>query len=500
MLELKNITKLFPGVTALDNVSVNFEPGEIHGLMGENGAGKSTLIKVICGIYQADIGEMEIDGKRVAFKSFHDAVRSDINIVNQEIQVIPGDTVAENICLDRIDRFAKKGIVSWKKINETARKYLEVVGLDIDPQEKIGKLTVAQKQLIQIAKAISSKAKYLLLDEPTSSLTKFETETLLSLCRQLKEQGVCIIFVSHKIEEVMELCDKVTVLRDGKFVGTRDCRDLTRDELVEMMIGRSEILSYRGFLDIGDETVLEARHLKEYGRFEDINFCLRRGEILGWYGLVGSGRTELARLLIGDRPIDGGEIFINGKKARIKSISDSLYRYGIGYITENRKEEGVILDASVDDNISITIWTQIRNKLGKIDRRKENGIVDGMINSMAIKTQSRNTKVYTLSGGNQQKVSIAKWIASSCDILIIDEPTVGVDIGAKEAIHDLIWDLAKVHGKSVILISSDLPELISLSRRVLVFMDGKIRGEIDGLNDKETSYEEVSSKIGNYMM
>lgn len=500
MLELKNITKLFPGITALDNVSVSFEPGEIHALMGENGAGKSTLIKVICGIYQAEAGEMFIDSSPVAFKSFRDAIENDINIVNQEIQVIPNDTVAENICLDRIDRFSKGGIVNWKEVNKTAQTYLDIVGLQVDPGAKIGKMTVAQKQLIQIAKAVSSQAKYLLLDEPTSSLTKFETETLLNLCRQLKEQGVCIIFVSHKIEEVMELCDKVTVLRDGKLIGTRSCEGLSREDLVNMMIGRNEMLEHKGFLDIKEEKVLEVRHLKEYGRFQDINFHLNRGEILGWYGLVGSGRTELARLLIGDRQPDGGEILVNGKRARIKSISDALYRYGIGYITENRKEEGVMLDASVDDNISITIWTQIRNKLGKISRKQENKIVDDMIDTMAIKTQSRQTKVYTLSGGNQQKVSIAKWIAAACDILIIDEPTVGVDIGAKEYIHDLIWDLAKVQGKSVILISSDLPELVSLSRRVLVFMEGKIKGEIDGLNEKEVPYDEVSTKIGNYMM
>lgn len=500
MLGLNNISKIFPGVVALDDVSIQFHTGEIHALIGENGAGKSTLIKIICGIYKADLGYMDIDGEKLSFKGFQDAIDHSINFVSQEIQIIPNGTVAENICIDRINKFSKWGIVNWKAINATAKRYLEIVGMDIDPKVKIKGLTAAQKQLIQIAKAISSGAKYLLLDEPTSSLTKHEAENLFQLLRQLKQQNVGIIFVSHKIEEITELCDTITVLRDGKIVGTMDCESVTRDEIVHMMIGRDQTVAYRGFLDIKDEKVLEVRHLSKYGLFDDINVHLNRGEILGWYGLIGSGRTELARLIIGERPIDDGEILINGKQVRIKSISDSLYQYGIGYVTENRKEEGLILNASIEDNISITIWNKITNKFQKINRKKEIEAVDDIIDALKIKCPSRDVKTLSLSGGNQQKVSIGKWLAATCEIFIFDEPTVGVDIGAKEYIHSLIWDLAKVQGKSVILISSDLPELVSLARRVLVFADKKIKGEITGLNETEKTYEEVSREIGNCML
>lgn len=500
MLGLNNISKIFPGVVALDDVSIQFHTGEIHALIGENGAGKSTLIKIICGIYKADLGYMDIDGEKLSFKGFQDAIDHSINFVSQEIQIIPNGTVAENICIDRINKFSKWGIVDWKAINATAKRYLEIVGMDIDPKVKIKGLTAAQKQLIQIAKAISSGAKYLLLDEPTSSLTKHEAENLFQLLRQLKQQNVGIIFVSHKIEEITELCDTITVLRDGKIVGTMDCESVTRDEIVHMMIGRDQTVAHRGFLDIKDEKVLEVRHLSKYGLFDDINVHLNRGEILGWYGLIGSGRTELARLIIGERPIDDGEILINGKQVRIKSISDSLYQYGIGYVTENRKEEGLILNASIEDNISITIWNKITNKFQKINRKKEIEAVDDIIDALKIKCPSRDVKTLSLSGGNQQKVSIGKWLAATCEIFIFDEPTVGVDIGAKEYIHSLIWDLAKVQGKSVILISSDLPELVSLARRVLVFADKKIKGEITGLNETEKTYEEVSREIGNCML
>jgi ribose transport system ATP-binding protein len=496
VLELRHVTKIFPGVRALDDVSARFEPGEVHALMGENGAGKSTLMKILCGIYQPDAGQVLVDGEPRTLRSYSDAVANDISIVNQEIQVIPESTVAENICLDRISRFSKAGRVDWKKIHATARLHLEEVGCAVDPADKIGRLTAAQKQLIQIAKAVSADSRYLMLDEPTSSLTKYEAERLFELVRKLRDKGVCIIFVSHKVEEILELCDRVTVLRDGRLVGTRDCRGATREEIVKMMIGRDEANIHRGFLPEAGEVVLEARHIKEYGRFDDMNFTLRRGEILGWYGLVGSGRTELARLIIGERPADGGEVLVNGKPAVIRSIPDALHRYGIGYVTENRKEEGLVLSASVRDNITITVLEKLRNTMRKISIDREKDLAARMIRELNIVCSSDQVRTGTLSGGNQQKVSIAKWIAVQSDILIVDEPTVGVDIGAKEYIHDLIWNLANEQGKSIILISSDLPELVSLSRRVLVFMDGRISGELNDLNEREYSYEEISERIG----
>lgn len=499
MLKLENISKIFPGVKALDNVSLSFEPGEIHALMGENGAGKSTLIKIITGIYQPDLGDIYLDGKKVVMKNFRDAVSHDINMVSQEIQIIPDATVAENIVLDRIHHFRKGLVLDWKRMNETAAVYLKKVGLDVAPDEKIEQLTAAQKQLIQIAKALSSEAKYILLDEPTSSLTAYESNNLMKIVRQLKQDGVAVIFVSHKIEEVLQLCDKVSVLRDGKYVGSGDCRKLSRQDIVKMMIGREESEDSLGTLDIQEEKALEAVDITTYGQFNKISFYLKKGEILGFYGLVGSGRTELAKILIGIEKMDEGRVLVNGREAKIKSIRDCIEHYRIGYVTENRKEEGLILDWDVGSNISITVWSRIRSRLKKISLPKEKEIVDEMIHKMEVKTPSTKSRVGNLSGGNQQKVSIGKWLAANCDILIIDEPTVGVDVGAKAHIHELIWKLAKEEGKSIILISSDMPELVKLSRRILVFRDQRIVGEIDNLNEQNRSYGEISAEIGKYL-
>ena len=500
MLELKHISKIFPGVKALDDVSLIFKEGEIHALMGENGAGKSTLMKIITGIYHPDLGEVFLDGNKVEMKNFRDAVDHDINMVSQEIQVIPEATVGENIILDRIDKYRGAKGIEWDKVNATAKKYLEMVGLDISPKSKIDNLTAAQKQLIQIAKALSSNAKYLLMDEPTSSLTTYESNNLIKIVKQLKEKGVAVIFVSHKIEEVLELCDKVSVLRDGKYVGTKDCQGLGRQDLVKMMIGREESKEHMGFLDVEDKVVLEAKDITTYGQFNKVSFKLKKGEILGFYGLVGSGRTELARLIIGADKMDEGEVIVNNEKAHITSVLDAMDKYRIGYVSENRKEEGLILDFSVGSNMTITVWSKILNKFRKINNKKDAEIVENMINKMKVKTPSEETHVGSLSGGNQQKVSIGKWLAANCDVLIIDEPTVGVDVGAKKYIHDLIWKLAKEEGKSIILISSDMPEMITLARRILVFKDQEIVGEIDDLNGpEERTYEEVSTKIGKLM-
>lgn len=501
MLELRGVSKGFPGVKALDNVSITFKPGEVHALLGENGAGKSTLIKLICGVYQPDEGEILLNGKRVKFDSLRDAMESEISIVNQEIQVIPQYSIAENIFIDKISKYAKAGIVNWKQINTMASKYLNMVGLDIEPTTIIAGLSAAQKQLIQIAKAISLDAKVLLLDEPTSSLTKHEALKLFQLVAKLKEQGVTLIFVSHKIEEVLELCDKVSVLRDGKYIGTHDCGNLTKQDIVKLMIGRETKDNYLGKLDINHANkVLEVRDLSQIGRFRNINFNLHEGEILGFYGLVGSGRTELAKILIGEDTKDSGEVFINGKEATIRNMADSLYKYRMGYVSENRKEEGLILEETVRTNIGITIWNKIVHPISKKIRLKsEESEAQQMIKALNIKVTSSDDIVGKLSGGNQQKVSIAKWLAAGCDILIIDEPSVGVDVGAKEYIHQLIWDLAKVHKKSIIVISSDLPELCTLARRILVFREFQIAGELDDINDRPYTYEELSGRIGQYL-
>lgn len=501
MLEIKNVTREFPGVKALDNVSAQFELGEIHALMGENGAGKSTLMKIITGIYRADCGDIFVDGKKAVMRCYKDSVNYNISMVHQEISVIPASTVAENIVLDKLDKFSNKlGIVDWKRINRTAEKYLQMVELHVKPTDIIGGMTAAQKQLIQIAKALAADAKYILLDEPTSSLTNYEVENLFKLVRKLKEQNRCIIFVSHKIEEVFAICDRITVLRDGKIIGTKQVKDITRNDLVKMMIGRDEQISYYGKLDIRKELALEAKHIQQEGRFVDVNLQLHKGEILGFYGLVGSGRTELARLLIGADYLDGGQIFIDNKPAEIRSIKEALTKYRMCYITENRKEEGLILPFSVLDNMMLTSLDKAISFGNSISMKKCKEMTDEMIKKLAIKTPSDATKIETLSGGNQQKVSIGKWLLAGTDILIIDEPTVGVDIGAKKQIHDIIWNLAKNEGKSIILISSDMTEMLTLARRILVFRDFEIISEINDLNNEtEPDYALLQERIGDAM-
>ena len=500
MLEVRNITREFPGVKALDDVSMQFERGEIHALMGENGAGKSTLMKIITGIYRPDLGSVWIDGEQITLKSYKDSINYNISMVHQEIQVIGRSTVAENIVLDKLDSFRTKlGFLDWKKINETAQKYLDMVELDVKPTDIIGGMTAAQKQLIQIAKALSSNAHYILMDEPTSSLTKYEAVNLFRIVRKLKEENCCIIFVSHKIDEVMSLCDRVTVLRDGKAIGTRNIADIGSQDLVKMMIGREENIEHLGMLDIRDEVVLEVKGLGKAGMFEDMNLTLKKGEILGMYGLVGSGRTEFAKMICGADDFDRGEIYINGQRAVIRSMADAVYKYKLGYVTENRKEEGLVLPFSVNENMTMTILQDLTNKAGKISLKKGRAKTAEMIDKMEVKTPSQQTVVESLSGGNQQKVSIGKWLLAGCDILIIDEPTVGVDVGAKRHIHEIIWNLAKEEGKTIILISSDMTEMITLARRILVFKDFHISAEITGLNDREHTYDEVSTLIGNAM-
>ena len=421
----------------------------------------------------------------------------------REIQVVPESTIAENIMLDKLSQYTEKGIIKWKKINEDAQLYLDKVGVDLPATMKVKGLSAAYKQLIQIARALSADAKILLLDEPTSSLTKYEADKLFSILKSIKKEGVGIIFVSHKLEEVMEICDVITVLRDGKVIATKPIEGLTRQEIIRMMIARdAETVDY-GRLDFDRNMfALEVKHLNQGTRFKDINFKLRKGEILGFYGLVGSGRTELAKIIIGEDKMDSGEIYVNGNLAKIKSVADSLIKYRMGYVSENRKEEGLILLDTLRSNISITIWRDIREVLRRfINTGKEKQIVGEMVSRLDIKATGQTQIANTLSGGNQQKVSIAKWLAAECDILIIDEPTIGVDIGAKKYIHNLIWELAQVYHKSIILISSEMPEIVSLARTILVFRDNMIVAEIDDLNDCiENRYNEISGKIGQYMV
>ena len=504
MLELKHISKYFPGVKALQDISVDFREGEIHAILGENGAGKSTLMKIICGIYQADEGTVSLNGKELHLKGYKDAVNHHISIVNQEINLIPDASIAENVVLDKMHRFTKAGIVNWKGVYETASKYLQMVKLDLDPRTPVRHLSAANKQLIQIAKALSSEAEVLMLDEPTSSLTQYEANILFDLVRDLKKRGVIMIFVSHKLEEVQMISDRVTVFRDGCLVGTDRIENMDRDRIVQMMIGRKTSVIYRGRLDAYDnEVALEARNIssKLYG-FENLSFQVRKGEILGFYGLVGSGRTELVRTVLGVDKKSGGEVYVNGQLAKTDSLAVSLHKYKIGYVTENRKEEGLFLDNSIRMNICMNSLQKdyVSASLPFISGKKESENAELYRQKLEIRSPSINTKVGSLSGGNQQKVSIAKWLSAECDTIIIDEPTVGVDIGAKEYIHRLIWDLAAKENKAVILISSDMNEIISLARRMLIFKDKKIVNELKGEDFFAQPGEVISAEIGKFFV
>lgn len=499
MLELKNIYKSFQGVKALQGVSVTFGEGEIHAMLGENGAGKSTLMKIICGIYQADSGDVILDGRKLKLRGYSDAIHNHISIVNQEINLIPNSSIAENIVLDKMDQFTRCGFVDWNAVNRTAQTYMEMVGLTMPPKTKVVNLSAAHKQLIQIAKALSANAKVLMLDEPTSSLTQYEANILFGILRGLKEKGVIMIFVSHKLEEVMEICDKVTVLRDGHYIGTDLTQNLTRQKIIQMMIGRESNIEYRGRLDAQDNPVaLEARHIcsKQYN-LHDLSFSVRRGEILGFYGLVGSGRSELARTVLGIDPMSSGEVLLNGQPIKTRNFARSLHRYGLGYITENRKEEGLFLDDTIKMNVNLNTLRKfyVNRLLPLIKPGLERENAQNLVDRLDIKTPSLTTKASSLSGGNQQKVSISKWLSVGCDVLIIDEPTVGVDVGAKEYIHQLIWDLAKKENKAIVLISSDMNEIISLARRILVFKEGRIVAELSGEETFARSGSEISADI-----
>ena len=501
MLELHSISKSFPGVKALDDVSIAFQPGESHALVGENGAGKSTLIKIITGIYQPDEGRIVCNGETLHFDSYRDSLDKGIDIVSQEIQVIPESSIAENIMLDKMITYGKTGIINWRAMNAHAKKYMDMVALDLPPTTVVKDLSAAHKQLVQIAKALAAEAQFLLLDEPTSSLTEHEANTLFEILKRLKEQGTTIVFVTHKFEEVFAACDKVSVLRDGRHVGTRLTKDITAPDLIKLMIGRECRDEHLGRLDVDpSRELLRAEHITRHGKADDATFTLHEGEILGFYGLVGAGRTELARILIGEDTLDSGTVYVKGAAARIRSVADSLHRHRMGYVTENRKEEGLLLDAPVRTNITITIWNRIVNAITRnISMSKERKIATDMVQSLAIKTPGLEQKTENLSGGNQQKVSISKWLAADCDILIIDEPTVGVDVGAKDQIHMLIWDLAKKGRKGIILISSDMREIIKVASRILVFKDHRIVAELKNIDDVSRTYDSVSAEIGKYL-
>lgn len=501
MLELRHISKSFGGVKALRDVSLQFAAGEIHGLIGENGAGKSTSIKIMTGIHSPDTGEVWLDGAQVTFADYRDASRAGIGLVSQEISVLPDASVAENIMIDKLVT-RRWGVVDWRRTDEEARRHMAEVGLAVAPDRLVRGLSAAQKQLVQIAKALSGNVRVLLLDEPTSSLTEHEATRLFGLLRQLRARGVAVIFVSHKLDEVLAICDRVSVLRDGAFVGCRPVAGATPRDLVQLMLGRTTNDDHLGRLSPRwTDPVLRVEQVTRRGKCRGASFSLHRGEVLGFYGLVGSGRTELARLIIGDEPIDSGTVYVHGEPAMIRGVEDSLYRHRIGYVTENRKDEGLLLYESVETNLTLPALPRLGGSTSRrlVDHRAAAEVTNHYIAALAVKTPSRRTPVGALSGGNQQKVSIGKWLAAECDILVIDEPTVGVDVGAKQQIHQLIWELAARQGKAVIVISSDLPELVRITNRILVFREQRIVGEVRDIDREQKSYAAVSAEIAPFL-
>jgi ribose transport system ATP-binding protein len=501
ILSLQGIFKEFPGVKAVNGVSLDFHPGKIQALVGENGAGKSTLMKIIAGIYQPDAGTMTFAGKPHAPRSYRESLGLGIDIVHQEIQVVRESSIAENIMLDKLQTVSWRGHIHWKQLNEAALEHMRAVGLNLPPHQLVRRLSAGQKQLLQIARALAAQATVILFDEPTSSLSGHESDNLFRLLAELKNRQVTLIYVSHKLDEVYKIADSVSVMRDGKLIGTRKTADLPRQELIRMMIGRDAIEKRIGSTRMNPENVLmQVEKLTKFGKCNEASFELREGEILGFYGLVGAGRTELARVLIGEERADSGSIRVNGKKAQIHRISDALFRYRMGYVTENRKEEGLFLEEPILTNLSLLIWKKIRHPWTRaISRKKEVEAGSRMATALSVKMPSLRSAVGDLSGGNQQKISIGRWLLNDCHILIIDEPTVGVDIGAKEQIHRLIWQLANEERRGVILISSDMAEVIRLSTRILVFREQKIVGEIDRLEGEDRTYESVRDKIGDLL-
>ena len=473
--EMRGICKEFPGVKALDNVGFTVAEGEIRALVGENGAGKSTLMKILNGNYKKDAGEILIDGEVVNITNPQVAASLGITIIFQELNLVEELSIAENIFAGRL---ASKGkLVNWKELNARAKDLLLRIGFDKDPKTIVGTLTVAEKQMVEIAKALSRNSRIILMDEPSATLTKKELDALFQIIHDLKSQGIAVIYISHRMEEIFEICETVTVMRDGQIIGTRDIADVTSKELVEMMVGRELDSAFpTRNVEIGEE-VLRVENLCRKDRQQDVSFSLHKGEVLGIAGLVGAGRTEIMRAVFGVDYINAMNVYIQGKKVKIKNPAQAQ-KYGIAFLTEDRKAEGLTLDFPVKSNIVSANLKSIRKGLFT-SKKRENEIADEYIEKTRIKTPHRNQKVGNLSGGNQQKVVVSKWLNSAPDILIMDEPTRGIDVGAKREIYEIINDLV-ANGKSVVLISSELPEVLGMSDRVLVMKDDAIVAVLSG--------------------
>jgi ribose transport system ATP-binding protein len=473
ILEMENVSKTFPGVKALDKVHFNLKKGEVHALVGENGAGKSTLLKILAGAYKKDAGTIKLYGSEVETTDPKHALDLGVSVIYQEFNLIPNLSIAENIFIGRTPS-KKKAFIDFAKLYEDAEFFLQKIGMKRNPKTLIDKLSVAEQQMVEIAKSLSFSSKIIVMDEPTSALTESEKKTLFKIIRELKSKGVSIIFISHIIEEVLEISDRVTVLRDGNYVGTLNARDTNPRKIVQMMVGR-ELKEFYPKTEVKrGEVVLEVKDLTKKSKYEDISFQLHEGEVLGFAGLVGCGRAQVMRGIFGIEAPDSGEILIKGNKVKTSSLFETI-KMKMGFVPEDRREEGLILSRSVKDNINITKLSEI-SAHGFIKQKEEENIANEYCKKLKIRTPNNEQIVQNLSGGNQQKIVIAKWLAINPKILILDDPTRGIDVGAKNEIYSLINNLAK-EKIGIILISSELPEILNISDRILVMRKGKITGE-----------------------
>ena len=476
ILTMKGIDKSFPGVHALDHVDLEIRKGEVLALMGENGAGKSTLMKVLTGIYKKDSGTITYEGKEIEFANTREAQDAGVVIVHQELNMLGHLTVAQNLFIGR--EFMNGVKIDDKKMNEEAKKLFDKLNVDIDPTETMSNLTVGKQQMCEIAKAVSFDAKVIIFDEPSAALTETEIEAMFEIIRDLKKRDIAMVYISHRMDEIKVITDRVTVMRDGTYVGTIITKDSTKEDIINMMVGRViyEDPKTQSMVAPDAPVVLEVKNLNAGKMVQDVSFKLHKGEILGFSGLMGAGRTETARALFGADPVDSGEIYINGKKVTINSPRDAV-RCGIGYLSEDRKRYGCVVQKTVAENTTMATMKNFMNGL-LIDKKKEAKVAQEYVEALATKTPSVEQLVVNLSGGNQQKVVIAKWLTRDCEILIFDEPTRGIDVGAKNEIYKLMNKLAS-EGKSIIMISSEMTEILRMSDRVIVMCEGKKTGEID---------------------
>jgi ribose transport system ATP-binding protein len=479
LLLMERIDKSFPGVQALSQCRFELREGEVHALIGENGAGKSTLMKIVTGVYRLDAGRIELNGKEITVPDTRTAQRLGISMIHQELNLIPDLTIAQNIYIGREPRRAGGLFVDDAKMNEQTERLLQQLRVTLDPRTKVSELPVAKQQMVEIAKALSFHAAVVIMDEPTAALTETEIQELFRIMRQLRAEGVGIIYISHRMEELRQISDRITVMRDGQYIATVPTATTPLESLIAMMVGRELHDANRasGGSAEGD-VLLEVSGLSRGSAFRDVSFAVRTGEIVGIAGLMGAGRTELARSIFGAERPDSGDIYVRGRKVRIRGTHDAV-RHGIGYLSEDRKRYGVLVDLDVKSNISLPSLRRFSSRFGWMKASRIQAASERYVETLSIKTPSIHQRTKFLSGGNQQKVVIGKWLHRDCEVLIFDEPTRGIDVGAKTEIYTLLERLAQ-QGKAVVMISSELPEILRLSGRILVMCEGRLTGELPG--------------------